>query len=147
MTKPAESGIELNFINNVLQGYSVDAEELEFKEKIDSKVINWMKLAYQNKNLDMRAKSEKDLICILLDIILYQDGIMVTSAFTLLAKYFSQKRDIINYNKMVQLLQDDQEVAILKIVSKEIRQMKKDAEGSEFWMGKADDRSALKQSR
>jgi hypothetical protein len=27
MSSPAQSGIELNFINNVLQGYSVDVDE------------------------------------------------------------------------------------------------------------------------
>jgi len=30
-----------------------------------------MKIAYQNKSVDMQTMSEKDLICILLDIILY----------------------------------------------------------------------------
>mmetsp|Transcript_11845 Transcript_11845/g.18244 ORF Transcript_11845/g.18244 Transcript_11845/m.18244 type:complete len:106 (-) Transcript_11845:4726-5043(-) len=94
-----------------------------------------MKFSYSNKNLDMRFKSEKDLICILLDMILYQDTVMVNSAFTLLAKYFNQQRAIIDYANEVQLLQDEQEVAILKKVSAQLREMKKDAENSEFWMG------------
>ena len=55
MTSPQQSGLELNFINNVLQGFSIDEDELDFKEKIDTKVINWMKIAYMNKAIDMRA--------------------------------------------------------------------------------------------
>lgn len=47
-----------------------------------------MKIAYQNKDLDMKSRADKDLICILLDIILYQDSILVNNAFTLLARYF-----------------------------------------------------------
>jgi len=63
---------------------------------------------------------------------------MVNSAFTLLARYFSQKKSIIAYANDVQLLQDEEEVAILKKVSEELRDMKKDAENQEFWMGKTD---------
>lgn len=41
------------------------------------------------KNLDMKVMStKKDLVCILLDIILYQDSKLVNNAFTLLSKYF-----------------------------------------------------------
>lgn len=47
-----------------------------------------MKVAFANKNLDMKAQSEKDLICVLLDILLYQDSVLVNSAFILLTRYF-----------------------------------------------------------
>ena len=56
-----------------------------------------MRKSYANKNVDMKVKSEKEIICILLDIILYQDSVLVNSAFTLLARYFSQKKSIIAY--------------------------------------------------
>jgi hypothetical protein len=56
-----------------------------------------MNVAYANKNLDMKVKSEKDLICILLDITIYQDSKLTNSGFTLLARYFSQKRVVIEY--------------------------------------------------
>ena len=93
----------------------------------------------------MRTKStEKDLICILLDIILYQDVVMVNSAFTLLARYFQQKRAIIQFTNQVQLLQDEQEVGILKKVSKDLRIMKQDADNCEFWMGEADKDKLIK---
>jgi len=54
------------------------------------KVIEWMKLSFFNKDLDMKIKStKKDLICILLDVILFQDTILVNRAFTLLTRYFN----------------------------------------------------------
>jgi hypothetical protein len=59
------------------------------KDKCEEKVIGWMKNSFANKSLDMRSKSEEDLVCILMDIILYQDSVMVNNAFTLLARYFS----------------------------------------------------------
>ena len=66
-----------------------------------------MNTSYKNKNLDMKAKSKKkDLICILLDIILYDDARMVNSAFTLLTRYFIQKSSLVKYANEVQLLQD-----------------------------------------
>jgi len=116
MVNPAKSGPELVFINNLLLGYPVEDNEMGFKNDIDKKIIEWMRRSYTDKSLDLRAKSSKDLICILLDIILYEDSVMVTSAFTLLAKYFSQKRSIIYFANEVQLLQDDQEVTIFKKV-------------------------------
>ena len=106
-----------------------------------------MKVSFANKNIDMKYKSRhKDLICIMLDIILYQDSKMVNSAFTLLTKYFCQKSSIIKYANQVQLLQDQQEVAILKKVSDDLRQMKQSAENSEYWIGNQD-RDKLKQAR
>lgn len=45
---------------------------------------------------------------------------------------------IIRYAKDVQILQDQQEVTILKKVSAELRVMKKNAENSEFWIGNAE---------
>ena len=70
----------------------VEEDDAEIKQMVDEKFISWMKIAFQNKNMDLKVKSErKDLICILLDIILYEDSKMVNSAFTLLTSYFSQK--------------------------------------------------------
>ena len=78
-----------------------------------------MKKAFSNTTIDMKVNSDKDIVCILLDIILYNDPVMVNSGFTLLAKYFSQKHMIMSYANDIQLLQDDEEVAILKKVSEE----------------------------
>ena len=49
-----------------------------------------MKKSYSNKDLDLRFKRSKiDLICILLDIILFSDTTLVNKAFTLLTRYFT----------------------------------------------------------
>ena len=76
----------------------VDENDTDTKQIVDEKFISWMKISFQNKNLDLKVKSErKDIICILLDIILYEDSKMVNSAFTLLTSYFSQQNKIIKY--------------------------------------------------
>jgi hypothetical protein len=71
MMNPASSGPELCFLSNTLNGL-INDEDDEMKTAVDDKAIGWMKRAYTNANLDMKTKStDKDLICILLDIILY----------------------------------------------------------------------------
>lgn len=98
-------------------------------------MIGWLRTAFQNKNLDMKSKSERDIICILLDMILYQDSVLVNNSFTLLAKYFSQRRSIIHYASQVQILQDEQEVAIFLKTKAEIKSLMDMAEIGENWMG------------
>lgn len=136
MMNPTNSAKEMIFLKNILAGAGIDDKDQEIKKEVDSKVIGWMKRAYGNKSVDMKVKSEKDIICILLDIILYQDSVLVNSAFTLLAKYFSQIKMIIQCVNDVQLLQDEEEVAILKKVNQELTFMKKNAEEMDMWMGK-----------
>ena len=109
-------------------------------------VIDWMNSAFEDKKLDLERISARDFVCILLDLILYQNPDLVNNAFKLLVKFFSQKRSIIELASEVQLLEDDQEIAILKTVSIELTEMKKDAENAEFWFGYAS-QDALKKSR
>lgn len=134
MLSPGTCGPELFYLQNVLDN-NVAPEDEEIANSCNKKIIEWMRVAYLDKTLDMEKKSEKDLICILLDIILYQDSVMVNTAFTLLARYFQQKRAIIEYSNEVQLMQEEQDVAILKKVGHDLRGLKLDAENSEFWIG------------
>ena len=87
----ASSGqIELKYLDNILNGEPDETEIQEVKPKTDTKVIEWMKLSFFNKDLDMKVKStKKDLICILLDVILFQDTVLVNRAFTLLTRYYN----------------------------------------------------------
>jgi len=94
MKKAQVAGPELQFLELTLTN-NITEDHQEDKDLIDEKVIKWMSSAYMNKNLDMKVKSSKDIICILLDIILYQDSTMVNPAFTLLSQYFTQKKAII----------------------------------------------------
>jgi uncharacterized protein YecA (UPF0149 family) len=87
---PAESAKELKFLLRVLNGEVDPEKDQDIKAKCDEKIINWMKISFMNKNVDVLFQSKKkDLTCILLDIILYQDSKMVNSTFTLLTKYFT----------------------------------------------------------
>lgn len=143
---PVDYQKTMQYLSNVLNGV-IEEEDDQIKQKCDDKVILWMKMSYLNKDLDMRHKStKKDLICILIDIILYQDSKMVNSAFTILCKYFQQQLSVYEYASQVQLLQDQQEVAILKKVGSHVKDMKRSSEGAEFWMGK-DDPASLKKAR
>ena len=77
------------------------------RQSCNDKILAWMKASYASSDLDMRKQSkEKDLVCILLDIVLYQDSELVSMGFTLLTSYFAQKSAIITCADIVQLLQD-----------------------------------------
>ena len=131
-----------NVINNQV---NLELDD-EIKKQVDDKVITWMKKSYANTILDMKTQStQQDIICILLDIILYQDSVLVNSAFTLLARYFQQKQNIIDYASQVQLLEEEQEINILKKCDHELRIMKKTAEDGEFWMGCIEENDDVKE--
>lgn len=122
MKNAQEAGPELYFLQNVLTN-NVTEDDNDIREQCNDKVIAWLRTAFLNKNLDMKTQSKRDIICILLDMILYNDSVLVNSSFTLLAKYFSQKRSIIHYASQVQLLQDEQEVAIFIRTKAEIKSL------------------------
>lgn len=146
MKKAQVAGPELQFLELTLTN-NITEDHQEDKDLIDEKVIKWMSSAYMNKNLDMKVKSSKDIICILLDIILYQDSTMVNPAFTLLSQYFTQKKAIIQSAELVQILQDEQEVAIYRWVLNEIGVMRKEGENAESWMGNSEDVELLTRAR
>jgi hypothetical protein len=88
--KPNEAGQEFIYLDEVVKNMEISNPDM--KENVDFKSMNWMKVAFLNKNLDMRVQSKsKNLTCILLDIILYQESQLVNNAFTLLTSYYSQK--------------------------------------------------------
>ena len=146
MKDPQTAGPELYFLENTLQN-NIGEDDQEQKDVIDEKVIGWLRTAFANKNLDMKSKSLRAIICILLDMILYQDSVLVNNSFTLLAKYFQQKRSIIHYAGQVQILQDEQEVAIFKKTRAEIKSLQDMAEVGENWMGIVENVDCLTQSR
>lgn len=81
-----------------------------------------------------------------MDLNLYDNPELVANAFKLLVRYFTQKSSILRLATEVQVLQDAEEIAVLKECDEALRQMKKDAEASEFWMG--DDKTeSLKMAR
>ena len=90
-----EAGPELNYLESMIKKdcNECDLSESKIEEcriRCNKRIITWMQKSYANITLDMRRKSElKDLICILLDIILYKDSELVNMGFTLLTNYFS----------------------------------------------------------
>lgn len=92
-----EAGPELTYLESMIKksdcAEDLDEEKMEVvRARCNKRIITWMQKSYANITLDMRRKSEqKDLICILLDIILYKDSELVNMGFTLLTNYFSQK--------------------------------------------------------
>lgn len=88
---PNDAGPEFIYLDEILNNKEISSDGT-LRDGCDEKSMNWMKVAFLNKNLDMRVQSKaKDLTCILLDIILYDDSKLVNSSFTLLTNYYSQK--------------------------------------------------------
>ena len=55
-----------------------------------------MSTAFTDKKLDLEEISERDFVCILLDLIMYENSELVNNAFKLLVRFFSQKQAIID---------------------------------------------------
>lgn len=55
----------------------------------DALVIKWMNTAFEDKMLDLERISARDFVCILIDLILYENEDLVNNAFKLLVKFFS----------------------------------------------------------
>lgn len=54
-----------------------------------------MNTAYLNKKLDLERIAKSDFVCVLLDLILYENPALVNIAFKLLIRFFEQKKAII----------------------------------------------------
>lgn len=52
------------------------------------KVKGWMDKAYENKSLELDKMSHSDFVCVLLDLILYENPHLVNQAFKLLVRFF-----------------------------------------------------------
>jgi len=63
----------------------------EMKSKVDNKVVTWMNTAFSDKKLDLERISVADFVCVLLDLILYENAALVNNAFKLLVRFFQQK--------------------------------------------------------
>jgi len=75
MDNPSTGANELKYIDSLLHGEPFEEElKPKMKEFMDKKSIEWMKASYLNKNLDVYSKRNVlngDIICILMDIILF----------------------------------------------------------------------------
>ena len=60
----------------------------EMKESVDLKVVKWMNTAFADKKLDLENISLSDFVCVLLDLILYENSALVNNAFKLRVRFF-----------------------------------------------------------
>lgn len=110
-------------------------ELADIKPSIDEKVITWMNTAFSDKKLDLERISAADFVCVLLDLILYENAALVNNAFKLLVRFFQQKKSIIDLASQVQLLEKDADIVVLRSVQQQLTDMKREADNSEFWLG------------
>jgi len=78
--------------------------------QFSQKVVGWMNSAYENKKLDLERISRSDFVCVLLDLILYENTTLVSNAFKLLIRFFEQKKAIIELAATVQILEEPHEI-------------------------------------
>jgi hypothetical protein len=96
------SELELTFIGKVLRTKKIeeifkkDVELAELKPEIDGRVVSWVNSAFNDKKLDLERISVADFVCVLLDLILYENPNLVNNAFKLLVRFFQQKQAIID---------------------------------------------------
>ena len=114
--------MDINFITKVTKTkklddlFKKDAELSELKPIIDGRVVEWINTAFSDKKLDLERISVADFVCVLLDMILYENSQLVNNAFKLLVRFFQQKQAIIDLASNVQILEKDLEIAVLKAV-------------------------------
>ena len=119
------------------------------RDSICDNVNEWVRIAYNERSLDLQTVSRAaggDFSCILLELNLYDCPKLVSNVFQLLIAQYSQKLSVFELAAEVQILQEAEEIAILDACSVTLREMKKDAESCEFWLGKSDVES-LKMAR
>lgn len=85
---------EVNFISKTLKTKNLedlikkDVEMSEVKPVIDGRVIAWINTAFSDKKLDLERISVSDFVCVLLDLILYENSQLVNNAFKILVRFF-----------------------------------------------------------
>ena len=78
LEEPMSEG-EISFVHKVNKAINLDElikkdpEIAELKESIDDKVVSWMNTAFSDKKLDLERISLADFVCVLLDLILYEN--------------------------------------------------------------------------
>jgi hypothetical protein len=70
---------EISFVQKVNKAVNLeelikkDPEVADLKESIDDKVVSWINTAFSDKKLDLERISLADFVCVLLDLILYEN--------------------------------------------------------------------------
>lgn len=65
-----------------------DKEALKLRESLTEHFLSYVNKAFENKKLDLERISRSDFVCVLLDLILYENTALVSNAFKLLIRFF-----------------------------------------------------------
>ena len=126
---------QVNQSHNLEELFAKDQALADLKPSVDERVVSWVNKAYGNKKLSLDRISQSDFICVLLDLILYENAALVNNAFKLLVCFFTQKQAILDLASNVQILEEEQDVRVLHCVNGQLKEMKWEADNAEFWLG------------
>jgi len=110
-------------------------------EQACNRQMEWIKEIIDGKRLDLQEMSRADFVCVLIDLTLYQHGELVNKAFENLLRHFSQRHELIETLKNVQMLEYSDAIEVLKNVQDQLTQLRNESDASENWMG-VDDKGA-----
>lgn len=100
----------------------------------------------QDRKLDLEELSWADYVCINLDLIMYHDEKLLNKAFSLLIRFHSQRKSLLDLLRSVQMLESDQAIETLRKIEQMLTDLRKIAQNSEFWLGQ-NDRESLKTAK
>jgi hypothetical protein len=99
----------------------------------DEETIKWIEKVLMGEQL-FDAFSQKTYVCILLDLLAYNHLSLNNKAFDLLMKFFSQRANIVDLLKQVQLLEQPESIKILKKATKYSSELKTFIEMINQWV-------------
>lgn len=74
----------------------------------------------------------------MLDILLYERGELKNKAFSILVRFFTQRKALIDSLKEVQLLETPSSIETYRGVSRILLELKQMSENAEYWIGELD---------
>lgn len=92
----------------------------------------------EDKKLDLEELSWADYVCIDLDLILYKNEGLLNKAFSLLIRFHSQRKSLLDLLSSVQILESDEAIDTLHTIEDKVTELRKMAQNSEFWLGQTD---------
>ena len=131
------SNLRLDYrMTDILRMYAaLDPNAEDGPEMITADAFNDV---FKDTDLDLQASSKKDMVCVLLDLCMYENQDLVNGAFSNLVRHFSQKQDLLEACARVQLLTDPREILLYEAVQRDLRRLAALVETEELWLGEDD---------
>ena len=77
-------------------------------------------------------------MCINLDLILYKNEGLLNKAFSLLIRFHSQRKSLLDLLRSVQILESDEAIDTFHTIEEKLTELRRMAQSSEFWLGQTD---------